>query len=185
MVRVDLAGKLSDARARVAAETPPGEHSAPMFARLSRKDARIRDDQVTALTALADVVMRRRRFKGERITENTLIRVAIDLLLTHADRLRGSTEDELRNSVTSPVTKAVTPGLPSFATPGLLDFPTPAATNPVPPGPAAPEPVMIPAGAAPDTLVSDLRAPADSGTSDVRDSGSPESRSLTGSEGSA
>ena len=137
MARVDLAGKLGDARARVAAEMLPGQPPAPMFARLARKDARIRDDQVTALTALADAVMRRRRFKAERITENTLIRVAIDLLLAHADRLRGSTEDELRNSVTSAVPQSATPGLSSFATPGLPNFPTPAAMDSAPPGRAA------------------------------------------------
>lgn len=114
MARVDLAGKLSDSRARVAAETPPAGPPAPMFAQLARKDARIRDDQVTALTALADAVMRRRRFKAERITENTLIRVAIDLLLAHADQLRGSTEAELRNSVTSGLP---TSGRPHSATP--------------------------------------------------------------------
>jgi hypothetical protein len=38
---------------------------------------------------------------GEQITENTLIRVAVDMLLGSADRLRSSTEDELRESVTS------------------------------------------------------------------------------------
>lgn len=177
MARVDLAGKLGDARARVAAETPPGQPPTPMFARLARKDARIRDDQVTALTALADAVMRRRRFKAERITENTLIRVAIDLLLTHADRLRGSTEDELRNSVTSAV--------PQSATPGLPNFPTPVAMDSAPPGPAAQGPAMIPAGAASETLASNVRAPAHSATSDVHDSVSPEPRTLTASEGSA
>ncbi|MGX5769743.1 hypothetical protein ACWKWN_03215 [Microbacterium trichothecenolyticum] len=101
MAKIDLAGKLSDVRARVAADVPPAESPVPMFAQLSRKDARLRGDQLTALTALADAVMRRRRFKAERITENTLIRVGVDLLLAHAEQLRGSTEDELRNSVTS------------------------------------------------------------------------------------
>jgi hypothetical protein len=38
---------------------------------------------------------------GEQITENTLIRMAVDMLLGSADRLRSSTEDELRESVTS------------------------------------------------------------------------------------
>ena len=185
MARVDLAGRLGDARARVAAETPPGQPLAPMFARLARKDARIRDDQVTALAALAEAVMRRRRFKAERITENTLIRVAIDLLLAHADRLRGSTEDELRNSVTSAVPKSATPGLPSVATAGLPNFPTPAAMDSVPPGRGARGPAMVPAGAASETLASDVRRSANSGTSDVGDSVSPQSRSLTGSEGSA
>ncbi|MDQ7876586.1 hypothetical protein Q9R08_01210 [Microbacterium sp. QXD-8] len=144
MAKIDLAGRLSDVRARVAAEVAPAEAPVPMFARLSRKDARVRGDQLTALAALADAVMRRRRFKAERITENTLIRVAIDLLLAHAEKLRGSTEDELRNSVTSaltdlgdPATSTATcdstcgdnltpranptPGLPQRETPGVPD----------------------------------------------------------------
>lgn len=99
--KVDLAGMLSDARARVDAETPIEERGMAKFARLARKDARIRPDQAAALTALSKALMRRRPAKTERITENTLIRVAIDLLLAHADTLHGSTEDELRNSVTS------------------------------------------------------------------------------------
>ncbi|KJL40157.1 hypothetical protein [Microbacterium trichothecenolyticum] len=101
MARIDLAASLGDARARVAAETPVEEREPAMFARLTRKDTRIRADQDAALTALARTVMRRRARKVERITENTLIRIAIDLLLSHADELRGSTEDELRKSVTS------------------------------------------------------------------------------------
>ncbi|MDR7113762.1 hypothetical protein J2X03_003662 [Microbacterium trichothecenolyticum] len=154
MARVDLAGKLSDARARVAAETPPTAPPAPMFAQLARKDARIRDDQVTALAALADAVMRRRRFKAERITENTLIRIAIDLLLANVDRLRGSTEDELRYSVTS--------GLPKSGSPALTDS--------APSGVPAPELAMAAAAAAPDALARGAVAPANPGPSGVRQS---------------
>lgn len=167
MARVDLAGKLSDARARVAAETQPALPPAPMFAGLARKDARIRDDQVTALAALADVVMRRRRFKAERIAENMLIRVAIDLLLAHAERLRGSTEDELRNSVTS--------GLPK---PG-----SPALTDSAPSGVLTRELAMVAAAAAPDTPARGAVAPAHLGTSGVREFGSS-GPSSTGLEGS-
>ena len=169
MARGDLAGKLSDARARVAAETPPIEPVPPMFAQLTRKDARIRDDQVTALAALADTLMRRRRFKAERITENTLIRIAIDLLLLHADRLRGSTENELRNSVTSAVPKSATSAVPDSRSSGASERGVP----------------MLPSGAAAAARLSDARAPAYFGTSDVRDSRSPGPRSLAGAEGSA
>jgi hypothetical protein len=101
MGKIDLAGKLDDARARVEAETPAEDRGLAKFARLTRKDARVRADQDAALTALAKSLMRRRPVKTERITENSLIRVAIDLLLAHADELQGSTEDELRNSVTA------------------------------------------------------------------------------------
>ena len=108
MGKVDLAVKLDDARARVDAESPVEERGLAKFARLARKDARIRADQDAALTALAKGLMRRRPAKSERITENTLIRIAIDFLLFHAEDLRGSTEDELRNSVL--------PGVANFRT---------------------------------------------------------------------
>jgi hypothetical protein len=167
MGRVDLAGKLSDARARVAAEAPLVEAAPPMFAQLARKDARIRDDQVTALAALADALMRRRRFKAERITENTLIRIAIDLLLAHADRLRGSTEDELRNSVASAVPKSATSAVPDSG----------------PSGATLPGAAML--APATDTAAheSSTTTPKKFGTSDVRDSGGPGPCSIAGSEG--
>jgi hypothetical protein len=41
---------------------------------------------------------RGRRERSERITDNTLIRVAIDLLLEHGDELAGATEDQIRDS---------------------------------------------------------------------------------------
>jgi hypothetical protein len=64
-----------------------------------RKDARLRPDQVEALTALRRRAARGRRDRTERITENTLIRLAVDLLLAHADRLHGDDEDTLRRSL--------------------------------------------------------------------------------------
>lgn len=121
MGKVDLAGKLDDARARVEAETPVEHRGLAKFARLIRKDARVRADQDAALTALAKTLMRRRPAKAERITENTLIRVAIDLLLAHADELRGSTEDELRNSVTSELRHFGTSALRNSGTPEVTD----------------------------------------------------------------
>lgn len=117
MGRVDLARRLGDARARVDAEVPVEERGLAKFARLTRKDARIREDHDAALTALVKSLMRRRRVKAERITENTLIRVAIDLLLAHADQLRGSTEDELRESVTSELRTFRAPVVPDIRTP--------------------------------------------------------------------
>jgi hypothetical protein len=121
MGKVDLAGKLDDARARVEAETPVEDRGLAKFALLTRKDARVRADQDAALTALAKTLMRRRPAKAERITENTLIRVAIDLLLAHADELRGSTEDELRGSVTSELRHFGTSALPDSGTPEVTD----------------------------------------------------------------
>jgi hypothetical protein len=61
--------------------SPPGERSLPPYLTYVRKECRLRPDQLDALTALARRLNRERKGKGERITENTLIRWAVDLLL--------------------------------------------------------------------------------------------------------
>lgn len=77
------------------------ESQTPKWQRLERKELRLRADQLDELARLRRALNRQRRGEGERITENTLIRVAVDVLLSQADRLHGVTEDELRKSVTS------------------------------------------------------------------------------------
>lgn len=59
------------------------------------KTAQIRADQWTSLDELARELHDARSVKGERITANTLIRVAIDGLLGHGGRLHGDNEDQL------------------------------------------------------------------------------------------
>lgn len=75
------------------------ETDLPRYLALVRTEARMREDQAADLAALRRRVMAARTSKQERITENTLLRVAIDLLLAHGDELTGNTEDELRRSV--------------------------------------------------------------------------------------
>ena len=77
------------------------ESQVPKWQRLERKELRLRADQLDELARIRRTLNRQRRGEGERITENTLIRVAVDVLLGRAGRLRGTTEDELRKSVTS------------------------------------------------------------------------------------
>ena len=72
----------------------------PLFLRLERKETRLRSDQYADLTVHARRLSQAKMPGGERITENTLIRVAIDLLLEHAEQLSGQTEAEIKNSVT-------------------------------------------------------------------------------------
>jgi hypothetical protein len=88
-------------RDRRPATTEVTESQAPKWQRLERKELRLRADQLDELARLRRALNRQRGGEGERITENTLIRVAVDMLLGRADRLRGITEDELRKSVTS------------------------------------------------------------------------------------
>lgn len=77
------------------------ESRVPKWKGLERKELWLRADQLDELAKLRRALNRQRAGDGERITENILIRVAVDMLLGRADRLRGSTEDELRDSVTS------------------------------------------------------------------------------------
>ncbi len=77
------------------------ESQTPKWQRLERKELRLRADQLDELARLRRALNRQRGGEGERITENTLIRVAVDVLLGQSGKLRGSTEDELRKSVTS------------------------------------------------------------------------------------
>jgi hypothetical protein len=72
----------------------------PKYLKLERKEARLRQDQIDALTDLTRKLNRTKRVKGsERLTDNTLIRIAVDLLLSKASELQGTTEDELRSSL--------------------------------------------------------------------------------------
>lgn len=81
----------------------------PKFRTLERKDVRVRADQLDTLSRLTRQVSAARTDRSERITENTLVRVAIDLLSEHADQLQGNTETELRKSVTTEVRNYGTP----------------------------------------------------------------------------
>jgi len=65
---------------------------------LDRKELRIRGDQADDLTVLTRQLNRARKGEGQRITDNTLIRVAIDLLLRDGAKLLGTTEADLLRS---------------------------------------------------------------------------------------
>lgn len=76
----------------------------PKYLKLKRREARMFDEQADALTMLARRLNAERRGPdgkavGERITDNTLLRLAIDLLLARADELKGRTEEELALSL--------------------------------------------------------------------------------------
>jgi hypothetical protein len=71
----------------------------PKYLKLVRKEARLREDQLDSLTSLTRSLNRQRKGSGERITENTLIRVAVDLLMNQSDELKGTTEQELLASI--------------------------------------------------------------------------------------
>ena len=90
-------------RPRETPQTP----ALPKYLRLERKELLIWPGQITELSILARALNRNRRGAGERITINTLIRVAVALLLSRAQDLKGISEEELRRSL----------GLPDSRTP--------------------------------------------------------------------
>lgn len=71
----------------------------PKYQTFTRKEARLREEQLDDLTSLTRSLNRKRKGSGERITENTLIRIAVDLLMNQSDKLQGTTEEELSASV--------------------------------------------------------------------------------------
>lgn len=73
--------------------------SGPKHTRMVRKEARLRPDQADALAVLRRHVAGQRQQRVEPITDNTLLRIAVDLLLARGEELAGDTEDELRDSV--------------------------------------------------------------------------------------
>lgn len=75
----------------------------PKYLRLERKEARLRGDQIDALASLARRANRLKKERGgERITENTLIRVAVDWILSQEAYIGGSTEEEIRQGLGVP-----------------------------------------------------------------------------------
>jgi hypothetical protein len=80
-----------------------GREEVPPYLRLERKETRVRADQYAALTSHARRLNRAKGKGGERITENTLIRVAIDLLLPYLDQASGQDEAEILKSVSTEV----------------------------------------------------------------------------------
>ncbi|MGR3939071.1 hypothetical protein [Streptomyces sp. BRA346] len=88
------------------AEEPPARRSSNLSEaaatarkQLSPKYVQLRGDQQIELDVLARELQAARAHKGERITANTVIRVAVDVILAHRERLVGDTEKELRSNL--------------------------------------------------------------------------------------
>lgn len=73
-----------------------------------RKETQLRLDQLEELQRLRRVLAARRKNSSERITDNTLMRLAVDHLLADADKLHGDTEQELWESLSKRRRPAIT-----------------------------------------------------------------------------
>jgi hypothetical protein len=78
---------------------PQNGSTGPRYLRLARKDVRLREDQMETLVTAARRLSRDRTDKTERITENTLIRIAVDLLIPRLGELQGDSEEALLESL--------------------------------------------------------------------------------------
>lgn len=95
------ATKTAATKTKPAKAAPVVEDGGPRYLQLTRKEARFTEEQLDGLTVLTRRLNKRRGGAGERFTDNTLIRVAVDLLLSEAETLLGggvaTTEDEIRD----------------------------------------------------------------------------------------
>ena len=114
MARANLAGIIGkqvetvpvpDTKAppRPAAQSTPApptpDSDVPKWLTFEPKPTRQRRDQLDWVEAKRKELNALRGRAGERLTDNTLIRVAIDLLIVNGERLQGTTEAELRASL--------------------------------------------------------------------------------------
>lgn len=81
--------------ARSATESEGG----PKYLRLDTKEVRFWPGQRTELEAIVQELNRVRRRQGERITVNTLVRLAAAWIVQHESELNGTTEEELAESL--------------------------------------------------------------------------------------
>jgi len=79
-------------------ERPEPGAGAP-YLQLVRKETRLREDQLSELTRHARRLTRARTTAGQRITENSLIRIGVDLLLARIDRAVGDDEAAIAESL--------------------------------------------------------------------------------------
>lgn len=86
---------------RQPAEPSAQESGIPAYLRYVRKETRLREDQQNQLTLQARRLNRAKKNQSARITENSLIRVAVDLFLAQIERAAGDDEDAIRKSMTS------------------------------------------------------------------------------------
>lgn len=84
---------------RASIPVAPAAGEVPRWLTFERKETRQRQDQIAWVEATRKDLNKRRGRAGERLTDNTLLRVALDLLRLHAAELEGVTEDELRASL--------------------------------------------------------------------------------------
>lgn len=98
---LEAAPRPTPTRTRRPASGPTGGDvdDLPTYLRLVRKETRLRDDQQNQLTVEARRLNRAKAAGTPRITDNTLIRIAVDLLLDRVSRASGDDEASILRSL--------------------------------------------------------------------------------------
>lgn len=91
--------RVAPANKKSTADPAAEDQATPTYLRYVRKETRLREDQQNQLTLQARRLNRAKKNQGSRITENSLIRVAVDLLLAKIERASGDDEDAIRKSL--------------------------------------------------------------------------------------
>lgn len=97
--RANLTDLIGERKERTSSPARPEAQSGPKYLRLDTKDVRFWPGQRTDLEMLVQELNRQRRRQGERITVNTLVRLAAAWIVEHGDQLQGITEEELAESL--------------------------------------------------------------------------------------
>lgn len=84
------------ARKRLTESRPVG---VPRYLTLVRKELRITEEQADQISRTSRSLNMARQGEGERITDNTLVRLGISLLIDRLEELHGTTEAELHQSL--------------------------------------------------------------------------------------
>jgi hypothetical protein len=99
-VDAKAAQEITTPRRQVAASAPTRMSSrSAKWLTFERKETRQRPDQIEWIASKRKELKAIRGGEGERLTDDTLIRIALDLLMRRGDELAGMTEDQLRRSL--------------------------------------------------------------------------------------
>ncbi|MCG9890851.1 MAG: hypothetical protein MH252_07235 [Thermosynechococcaceae cyanobacterium MS004] len=77
----------------------------PKYLSLERKEVRLPSEHIDELTRLVRRLNRQKTGRDERITENTLIRIAVSLLVDFGESITGNNERELLESLRGSIGK--------------------------------------------------------------------------------
>lgn len=102
-VENELTSEVADIQSLVVTESVATK--IPKYLSLERKEVRLPSEHIDELTRLVRRLNRQKTGRDERITENTLIRIAVSLLVDFGESITGNNERELLESLRGSIGK--------------------------------------------------------------------------------